>query len=149
MEHLRQHGYMVHAALHIPEHGFAAAEVEVFDAQLEGFQDPQPPTVLEVADQARNPVQLVQNDVDLLGRQNGGQAFRLARPHHSFDAVQGLFQYLLVKKQQRRQSLVLRGSGDVFLYRKMGQETVDVAFGQVARMGAGVKDSEAANPSVG
>ncbi len=57
-----------------------------------------------------------------------------------------LYQHMFVKKQQRCQSLVLRGRGHVFFDRQVGQEAVHVAFGQLARMRAGVKQDEAANP---
>jgi hypothetical protein len=56
---------------------------------------------------------------------------------------------VLVKEQQCRQSLVLSGRGDVLLDGQVRQKTVDVAFGQLARMRPGVKNDEAANPVKG
>ena len=121
-------------------------KIEVFHPQLEGFQHAQPGAVLERRDQAGEAVQWGQDCLHLIARHHDRQSLRLAGLHHSFDTVQRLFQHVLIKEQNRRQSLVLRRGSHVFLDGQMRQETVDVAFGHLARMPAVVKEEEVANP---
>ncbi len=54
-----------------------------------------------------------QHRADFLARQHHPQPLRPARPHHSLDAVQRLFQHVLVQKQHRRQGLVLSGCREI------------------------------------
>jgi len=61
------------------------------------------------------PSKVSQYGLDLVARQYDRKPPRLARSHHSLDAVQGLAQHMLVQEQQRRQGLILSGRGHVFL----------------------------------
>ena len=59
----------------------------------------------------------------------------LLRPHHVLHPRQVPAQHLLVKKQQRRQRLVLRGRGDVSVRSQVFQERFD--FGRARDLAAG------------
>jgi hypothetical protein len=94
-----QHGYTILLALGLADGDFATAEVEVLDTQPEGFEESQAGTVQERAYQARGALQFGQDCLDLVAGQHDRQSLRLAGPDDSFDAVQRLFQHLLVEEQ--------------------------------------------------
>ncbi len=64
-------------ALALSDGDFPTAEVEVLDAQLEAFEESQPRTVQERADQARGTVPLGQDCLDLVVGSTTGSRFGL------------------------------------------------------------------------
>jgi hypothetical protein len=69
VEHLRQHGHAILLSFAAPDGDFPPAEVEVLDAHLETFEESQPGTVQQRANQAWNPIQVSQYGLDLVARQ--------------------------------------------------------------------------------
>jgi len=57
VEHLRQHGHAILLSFAAPDGDFPPAEVEILDAHLETFEESQPRTVQQRANQAWNPIQ--------------------------------------------------------------------------------------------
>jgi hypothetical protein len=66
--------------------------------------------------------------------------------YDTFDTVQRLFEYVFVEKQNRCHRLVLRRRGHVGFHGQVGEEAVDVGFGQFARMAMAVRVDESLNP---
>ena len=69
-----------------------------------------------------------------------------ARADHLAEVADFTVQHIPVKKEQRRQGLVLRRDADFLFDRQMGELGVDLAFGHLGRMTEVVEKDETFDP---
>ena len=62
------------------------------------------------------------------------------------DEVEFSLEHLLVKKQERAESLILSGRCDAFFHREMSKEFTDFFLAHLARVAFAMKENVTANP---
>ena len=75
--------------------------------------------------------------------------WNLRRAFHALDAVdesEFAVEHLLVKEEQRAESLVLCGSGHVFIYGQMREKRGDLLLAHFVRVAFAMKENVTANP---
>lgn len=112
----------------------AAFEVPSLDSQTQRFEQPQAAAVQQHCHQPLVAAQMGHDGRHFSDRQHDGQPLGATGANDGFDPVERLFQGVFVKKQDCRQSLILRRCRHRFLDGQMREKAVDIAFGKFARM---------------
>ena len=80
------------------------------------------------------------------GRQHNGQLGRARDALNVVDEVQSSLEHLLVEKQHRAESLILRGSGNVLIDGQMSEKLGDLAFAHFGWVAFAMEKDVAPNP---
>jgi hypothetical protein len=80
------------------------------------------------------------------GRQHHGQLGRARDALDVVDEVELLIEHLLVEKEQRGKSLILRRSGNLLIDGQMSEKLSDFAFAHLLRMAFAMEKDVAPNP---
>ena len=125
---------------------WAVTEIDVFDAQAHAFHEPQTRTVEKFGHEAVIPFEMRQNGTRLAGREHDGQLCRAGNALDVIDEIEFSIEHLLVKKEQRAESLILSGCGDALFNSQMSEEFGDFFLAHFARVAFAMKKNVTANP---
>jgi hypothetical protein len=145
-QRLGQHGAAILAALAVAHQDFVAAEIEVLNAQVQRFEQPQARAVEELRDEAIGIVQFGQDAIHLVTRQDHWQPLWAGGPHHAGDAAGIDLEDFLVQEEDGTEGLVLGRGADVALDGQVRQEAVDLGRAHLQRVPIAVEEDEAAHP---
>ncbi len=142
----RQHGHAITRAFAIAHRDLVAFEIDILDAQPQSLQEAHPRAVQKTDNQPARAFQLREQCSYFVFPEHDRKVLRPLGAHHAIQPRQIDLQHLAVKKQQRRQGLILcrgrhtTGSGEV------RQERLDLRAAHLPGMFLAVKENEAANP---
>src|SRR5262249_33674896 len=146
LDRFRKHGAPIFAALAMPDDDDIVAAVEVFDSQVEAFQQAQAGAILQQRDQPVGAVELGDDALHFLGTQDKREALGPLGPHNAFDPARLDLQYPLVEEKQGAECLVLRGGAAVRADRQVRQESVNLSRAHLGWMVHAMKADIADDP---
>jgi hypothetical protein len=82
-------------------------EIEVLHAKFQALEQTEPAAIQELHDQVVRRLQVLEDRVDLLPRQDHGDIARTLRPRNVLVVAEVTFQRMTEKKQERVEGLVL------------------------------------------
>lgn len=121
-------------------------EIDVFNAETKALEQPQAAAVKEFAHETIFTAEMGDGRVCFFTRQDDRELRRAAHPLDAGEVGQLAIEHLLVKKEERAEGLVLRGSGDLGINRQMTQKGGDLLFAHFEGVSLSVKEDEASNP---
>jgi len=104
---LGKHRAAVAVALPLADEDLVPAEVDVLDPQAARFEDAETGAVHQRGHQARRAIHALEDQADLVGRQNDGKAGGPLRPDDLVEPGEVDAEHVAVQEQQGRQGLVL------------------------------------------
>lgn len=141
-----QHGHPILLPLAIADQDFQASKLHILDPQTQHFHQTHTGAIQQTGYQPQGAIQLRQHARHLLPRQHHRQALRTARPNHAVHPWQLDLQDLLIKEENRRQRLVLRGGRNIPAHRQVTQESLDFRASHLLRMAILVEANIALDP---
>jgi hypothetical protein len=145
-QHGRQHGDPVLRALAVTHHQLATGQVQVLDAQLQAFLQPDAGAVEQAGHQPVRARQEAQHALNLVPRQHDRQPLRAARPDDRVQPGQGRLQHLPVQEQERCERLVLGTRRDLAVHSQVRQEPFDIDGTKAPGMLVAAEPDETVNP---
>ncbi len=127
-------GDAVFGAFAVADDNLVLGEVDVFHAQAEAFVEAEAGAVEDLDDEEGDAGELVQDALDFCTGEDDGEALGLFGHDRADRLLDGLFQDMVVEKEDGAEGLVLGGGGDVFVDREMSEESLDILDAQVFGM---------------
>lgn len=143
---LGQHGEAFAHPFAVANRDVAIAEVDILYPQPQALKEAQATAVEKFPHELIRAVELIKNGARF---RSGEYDRNFRRSFHALDVIHEIqlsLEDLLVKKEQRRQRLVLGRGGDMVLHRQTRQEDADFPFAHLFRMAFCMEEDEAANP---
>jgi hypothetical protein len=143
----REHRSAIAAALAAAHHDLAAVEVEILDAKLQAFEQPESGPVEQRADEARGPFEAGEDGPCLVARQYDRQARRGLGADHVVEPRQLALEDLLVEEQDRAQRLILGGRAHAPPHGEARQERRHLGLPHLQRVALAMEENEAPDPA--
>lgn len=141
-----EQGEAVFLAFAIAHDDLMLAEVDIFDAQAEGFEEAEAGAVEEEGDELVDAGDAVDNGAGFLFGEDGGQVLGRLGAGGLDGGVEGAIEDFAVEEKKGAEGLVLGGGGDVVIDGEVGEEGFDLGSAHIGRMFFAVKKDEAFDP---
>ena len=123
----------------------AISKIDILDPEPKTFQQAQTASVKEVCHNPVISLQMSENGASFGSRKDDGKLGWAANPLDS-DKFELPIEHLLEEKEERAQSLVLGGRGDVSLHRQISKEGSDLLLAHFVGVAFMMEEDEAADP---
>ncbi|MCY1356712.1 hypothetical protein D9M69_431730 [compost metagenome] len=143
---LRQQRDPVLHPLAVPHQYFAPGKIHVLHPQPQHLQQTHASAIQKPDNQGHLPGKLRQQQLRFLAAQHQRQTRRPLGTHHVVQPRQFNVQHTLVKKQNRRKRLILRGSGNFSIHRQMRKKPLYLRRSHFRRMTQAMKADEIPHP---
>src|SRR5882724_1926770 len=143
---MRQQRHALAQAFSVAHSDLVVTEVNVFDSQANAFHQAQASAVEQFGHQLMLAIHACKHGVCFSAGEDNGQ---LRWPRNTLDVVdevQFSIEYLLVKKQQRTESLILSRCGDALLDSEMSEKCGDFFLAHFVWMAFAMKKNVTSNP---
>lgn len=145
-ERAGQEGDAILPALAVADEDVALAEVDVLDPEPEAFHQPQPGSIEEAGHQPGRAVELIEDGVDLVAGQDGGQALGPTGGDDAGPLLERLTENLAIEEKDGAEGLILGRGGDIPLDGQVGQERFQLGDAHLPGMALAVEEDESPDP---
>jgi len=123
------------------------AEVDVFDAQTEAFEETETRAIEKAGHDPVNSAEVAEYEADLFAGEDDGKPFGLLGTGEVVKPGKRLFQDFAVKEEECSQRLVLGRGGNVSFDGQVGEELSGLYFAQLFGMPFAMEDDVFSYPS--
>ena len=145
-EGIGENRYPILAAFPVADHDLPPVDVDIMHPQPKTFEQPQSGAIEQTPHQPLRPGEKLEQPVDLGMCENHRQPTGLLGPGDIVKPGHIALEHIPIEKKQRAERLILRGSGDIAVDRKMGQKLLDFGFPHLDGMPLAVEQDKAPNP---